>query len=147
MIKEEIMAYEFGLRSRQRLSGVNPDLVDVMNRAISISTQDFSIIEGIRSIERQRELFKSGKSQTMESRHITGNAIDLVSHPVSWEFEDFYPIANAVIQAAKDCDVKVRWGGNWKVQDLREWEGTAEELVDAYTGKFYDLPHFELPKE
>lgn len=140
------MPYQFGTRSLQRLSGVNPDLVAVMKKAISLSTQDFSIIEGIRSVERQRQLYKSGKSQTMESRHITGDAIDLVSYPVSWEFEDFYPIADAVIQAAKDCDVAVRWGGNWRVRDLREWEGTAEELVEAYDGKFYDLPHFELPK-
>lgn len=140
------MSYQFGLRSLQKLSGVNPDLVAVMKQAISISTQDFSIIEGIRSVERQRELVKAGKSQTMESRHITGDAIDLVSYPVSWEFDAFYPIADAVIQAAKDCDVAVRWGGNWRVKDLREWEGTAEELVAAYDGKFYDLPHFELPR-
>lgn len=140
------MSYQFGLRSRQRLSGVNPDLVAVMKKAISISTQDFSIIEGIRSVERQRQLYKSGKSQTMNSRHITGDAIDLVPYPVSWEFEDFYPIADAVIQACKDLDIAVRWGGNWKVKDLREWDGTAEELVDAYDGEFYDLPHFEIPR-
>lgn len=140
------MAYRFGKRSLQRLEGVNPDLVAVMERAISISTQDFSIIEGVRSVERQRELVDTGKSQTMNSRHITGDAIDLVSYPVSWEFEDFYPIADAVIQAAKDCDVKVRWGGNWRVNDLRDWDRTAKELVEAYDGKFYDLPHFEIPR-
>lgn len=140
------MSYQFGTRSRQNLSGVNPDLVDVMKRAISISPQDFTIIEGVRNINRQRELVKSGKSTTMNSRHLTGDAIDLVPWPVSWEFDDFYPVADAVIQAAKDCDVAVRWGGNWRVKDLREWEGTAEELVEAYDGSFYDLPHFELPK-
>lgn len=140
------MSYQFGTRSRQRLSGVNPDLVAVMKKAISISSQDFSVIEGIRSVERQRQLYKSGKSQTMESRHITGDAVDVVSYPVSWEFEDFYPIADAVIQACKNLDIAVRWGGNWKVKDLREWEGTAEELVEAYDGKFYDLPHFEIPR-
>ena len=102
--------YEFSLRSRQRLSGVNPDLVAVMKKAISISKQDFTIIEGIRSELRQKELVKAGKSKTMKSRHITGDAIDLVSFPVSWEFEAFYPIADAVIQAAKDCDVKSTLG-------------------------------------
>lgn len=140
------MAYQFGSRSLERLQGVNPDLVAVMERAISISQQDFSIIEGLRSEERQRELVNTGKSQTMKSRHLTGDAIDLVSYPVSWEFEAFYPIADAVIQAAKDCNVAVRWGGNWRVYDLREWEGTAQELVEAYDGSFYDLPHFELPR-
>jgi len=140
------MSYNFGVRSLQNLSGVNPDLVSVMKRAISISTQDFTIIEGVRNINRQRELVKSGKSQTMNSRHLTGDAIDLVPWPVSWEWEDFYPIADAVIQAAKDCDVAVRWGGNWNVKDLRDWEGTAEELVGAYDGRFHDLPHFEIPR-
>jgi len=140
------MAYNFGSRSQQKLSGVNPDLVKVMEKAISLSTQDFSIIEGLRSKERQQELVNAGKSKTMNSRHLTGHAIDLVSYPVSWEFEAFYPIADAVIQASKDLDVQVRWGGNWRVRDLREWNGTAKELVEAYDGKFYDLPHFELPR-
>lgn len=138
------MSYEFGLRSRQRLSGVNPKLVQVMDKAISLSKQDFSVIEGIRSLDRQKVLVREGKSQTLKSKHITGNAVDVVSYPVSWEWEAFYPIADAVIAAAKECDVHMRWGGNWQVKDLREWEGTAQELVEAYTGKFYDLPHFEL---
>ena len=140
------MGYKLGTRSLQKLSGVHPDMVAVVKRAIELSEQDFSVLEGIRHINRQRELVKTGKSTTMNSRHLTGHAVDLVPYPVSWEFEDFYPIADAVIQAAKDCDVAVRWGGNWRVRDLREWEGTAEGLVKAYTGKFYDLPHFELPK-
>ena len=140
------MGYKLGTRSLQNLSGVHPDMVAVVKRAIELSEQDFSVLEGIRHINRQRELVKTGKSTTMNSRHLTGHAVDLVPYPVSWEFEDFYPIADAVIQAAKDCDVAVRWGGNWRVRDLREWEGTAEGLVKAYTGKFYDLPHFELPK-
>lgn len=143
------MSYKFGVRSLQKLSGVNPDLVSVMKKAISISTQDFTIIEGIRSVERQRELVKAGKSQTMNSRHITGDAIDLVAWPVSWEHDLFMPIADAVIKAAKDCDVAVRWGGNWKIRDIREWDGTAEELVQDYAdkgGNFFDLPHFEIPR-
>ena len=128
------------------MSGVNPDLVAVMDLAISISRQDFTITEGVRHIDRQRELVKAGKSRTMNSRHITGDAIDLVPWPVSWEFEDFYPVADAVIQACKELDVAVRWGGNWKVKDLRDWEGTAEELAMAYNGDFTDLPHFEVPR-
>lgn len=140
------MGYSFGKRSREKLDGVNPDLVAVMERAISISPQDFSIIEGLRTIGRQKELYNSGKSQTLDSRHISGHAIDLVSYPISWEFDSFYPIADAVIQACKDVDVGLRWGGNWRVRDLRDWRGSALELVRAYEGKFYDLPHFEIPK-
>jgi hypothetical protein len=140
------MPYKLGTRSLQNLSGVNPDMVAVVKRAIEITERDFTIIEGIRHINRQRELFKSGKSQTMKSRHLTGDAIDLVPYPVSWEWEDFYPVTDAIIQACKDEDVALRWGGNWKVKDLREWEGTAEELVSAYDGTFHDLPHFEIPR-
>ncbi len=136
--------YKFGLRSKQRLSGVNQDMVNVMSHALSISTRDFTIIEGLRSIGRQKELVKEGKSKTLKSRHIHGFAIDLVPYPVSWEFPDFFPVGDAVIQACKDLDIPLRWGGNWRVRDLREWEGSAEELVNAYDGSFYDLPHFEL---
>ena len=71
------MAYKLSQRSLQNLSGVHPDLVAVVKRAIEITEQDFSVIEGIRSIDRQRELVKSGASQPMNSRHLTGHAVDI----------------------------------------------------------------------
>ena len=95
------MSYTLGSRSSQRLSGVHPDLVAVVKRAIQITEQDFSVLEGIRNINRQRELFKAGKSTTMNSRHLTGHAVDLVPWPISWEWEGFYPIAEAMKQAAE----------------------------------------------
>ena len=140
------MSYKLSQRSMQHLSGVHPDLVAVVKRAIEITEQDFSVIEGVRHINRQRELVAKGASKTMNSRHLTGHAVDLAPYPVNWDWEYFYPIADAMIKAAKELDVPLRWGGNWKVKDVREWQGTAKELNEAYTGKFQDGPHWELPK-
>jgi len=119
--------YSLSFRSRQRLSGVHPDLVAVVKRAIEITKQDFSVIEGVRSVERQRELLKSGASTTMNSRHITGHAVDLAPYPVSWDWEYFYPMADAMKQAAEELDVDLEWGGDWKT--------------------FKDGPHFQLSRK
>ena len=140
------MGYKLVTRSLQKLSGVHPDLVAVVKRAIELSEQDFSVLEGIRHINRQKELVKAGKSTTMNSRHLTGHAVDLVPYPVSWEFEDFYPVIDAIKMASEELEIPIRWGGNWQVDDIRTWEGNSRGLQEAYTGKFHDLPHIELTR-
>ena len=140
--------------SLDKLKGVNPALVKVVKRAIQISKQDFAVNEGLRSVERQRKLVKSGASQTMNSRHISGAAVDLVpivNGKISWDWRYFYAIAEAMQQAAKELGVNVRWGGCWEV--INNKTGLAKSWVDAYgaarrkLGKkaFTDGPHFELP--
>jgi peptidoglycan L-alanyl-D-glutamate endopeptidase CwlK len=84
------MPYTLGNRSLQNLSGVHPDLVAVVKRAVEITEQDFSVIEGIRNINRQRELVKTGKSTTMNSRHLTGHAVDIAPWPISWDCKDYW---------------------------------------------------------
>lgn len=121
------MAYQLGTRSKQNLSGVHPDLVSVVKRAIEISDKDFTVIEGIRNINRQRELVKAGKSTTMNSRHITGHAVDIAPWPISWEWEEFYPIADAMKQAAEELEIDLEWGGDWK--------------------NFPDAPHYQLSRK
>lgn len=122
------MSYKLGTRSLQNLSGVHPDLVAVVKLAISITEQDFTVIEGIRNINRQRELVKAGKSTTMNSRHITGHAVDMVPWPVDWnDLERFEVMADAMKQAAEELDIPIVWGGDWK--------------------SFYDAPHFELDRK
>ena len=122
------MGYSLGTRSKQNLSGVHPDLVAVVKLAITITEQDFTVIEGIRNINRQRELVKAGKSTTMNSRHITGHAVDMVPWPVDWDdLERFEVMAEAMKQAAGDLDIPIVWGGDWK--------------------SFYDAPHFELDRK
>jgi|TARA_B110000503_G_C7061265_1_gene376753 peptidoglycan LD-endopeptidase CwlK len=122
------MGYSLGTRSKQNLSGVHPDLVAVVKLAITITEQDFTVIEGIRNINRQRELVKAGKSTTMNSRHITGHAVDMVPWPVDWnDLERFEVMAEAMEQAAEELDIPIVWGGDWK--------------------SFYDAPHFELDRK
>ena len=117
------MSYTLGKRSLQNLSGVHPDLVAVVKRAIEITEQDFSVIEGIRNINRQRELVKTGKSTTMNSRHLTGHAVDIAPWPISWEWEEFYPIADAMKQAAEELEIDLEWGGDWKnFPDAPHWQ-------------------------
>jgi len=121
------MGYKLGTRSIQKLSGVHPDMVNVVELAISISDVDFTVLEGIRHINRQRELYKSGKSTTMNSRHLTGHAVDLAPWPISWEWDEFYPIAEAMKTAAEELEVELEWGGDWK--------------------SFPDGPHFQLSRD
>ena len=121
------MPYKLGSRSLQNLSGVHPDLVAVVKLAISKTEQDFTVLEGIRNINRQRELVKTGKSTTMNSRHLTGHAVDLAPWPISWDWEYFYPIADAMKEAAEELDVNLEWGGDWK--------------------SFPDGPHYQLSRK
>ena len=109
------MSYELGNRSKKSLSGVHPDLVAVVEAAIKITKQDFLVIEGVRSKDRQVELVKAGKSKTMNSRHLTGHAVDLCPYPVDWnDHSKFNAIAEAMKAAAKDLGIPLEWGGDWK---------------------------------
>ena len=120
--------YKLGTRSLQNLSGVHPDLVAVVKRAIQITEQDFTVIEGVRNIDRQRQLLKAGKSTTLNSRHLTGHAVDMVPWPVDWnDLERFEVMSEAMKQAADELDIPIVWGGDWK--------------------SFYDGPHFELDRK
>jgi len=117
------MGYKLGTRSLQNLSGVHPDLVAVVNRAVEITKQDFTVIEGMRDIKRQRQLVKSGASTTMNSRHLTGHAVDIAPWPISWEWEDFYPIEEAMKLAADELGIDLEWGGDWKsFKDGPHWQ-------------------------
>ena len=142
-------------RSREKLSGVKPELAGTVKRALELSPIDFGVTEGIRSLERQKELVARGLSQTMNSKHLTGNAVDLVAYlsgRVCWEMSAYDELADAVKQAAKETGVAIRWGGAWQIRDIRLYEGTMEDATNAYIDlrrsqgrrPFLDGPHFEL---
>lgn len=122
-------SYRLGLRSRLRLRGVHPDLVRVVEYAIKASEVDFTVLEGVRSAKRQRKLFDAGASKTLNSRHLTGHAVDLgayVDGGVRWDWPLYYKIADAVKAAAREMGISVQWGGDWR--------------------SFRDGPHWQLPR-
>ncbi len=117
------MGYTLGPRSRDNLEGVHTDLQRVVERAIEITDKDFTVIEGLRSKSRQRELVNDGKSKTMNSRHLTGHAVDIAPWPISWDWDEFYPIADAMKEAADELGVALEWGGDWKsFPDAPHWQ-------------------------
>jgi peptidoglycan L-alanyl-D-glutamate endopeptidase CwlK len=122
------MTFNLSKKSRDRLAGVHPDLVKVVERAIEITEIDFAVLEGVRSKTRQEQLVKAGASQTMRSRHLTGHAVDLgayVAGSVRWDWPLYHKLAVAVKQAAAELQVPIEWGGDWAT--------------------FKDGPHWQLP--
>jgi len=115
-------------RCGQRLAGVHPDLVRVVERAARDGTK-FRVIEGLRTMDRQAELVRAGKSQTMRSRHLTGHAVDLAALDeaglVTWARPAYEALASQVKAAAAAEGIPVEWGGDWR--------------------SFFDGPHFQLP--
>ncbi len=120
------MTYSLGARSLQRLEGVHPDLVRVVNRAISISDLDFTVLEGLRTVERQKVLFAKGATRTMNSRHLTGHAVDLapvIDGQVSWDWPLYNRLAKFVLEASAEEGVPLTWGGTWTAfKDGPHWE-------------------------
>lgn len=107
------MTYRFSQRSLSNLEGVHQDLLKVVHRALEITERDFTVIDGLRTVEEQRELFESGKSKTMNSRHLTGHAVDIVPYPVTWEYEEFKPVVDAMRKAAEELGVEMVHGYDW----------------------------------
>lgn len=158
------MSFKLSNRSRERLLGVHPKLVRVVERAIEITKVDFGVTCGLRTEVEQQQLVAAGKSQTMKSKHLRqedgfGHAVDLVAYVhtdggahVSWELNLYDDIADAMKRAARDVGLSVRWGGAWQVNDITVWQGTMEEAMMSYIDlrrsqgrrPFIDGPHFEV---
>lgn len=119
--------FAWSVRSLSRLEGVHPDLVAVMDRALELSPLDLTIVEGLRTLDRQRELVARGSSKTMQSRHLTGHAVDVVpfvggqAYPGSW---GLIHVARVAIEAAAlELRIPVEWGGYWRsFPDGAHWQ-------------------------
>lgn len=120
------MAYKLSSRSLKNLQGVHPDLVAVVKLAITRTPVDFMVIEGLRTLERQKQLVKSGASKTLNSRHLTGHAVDivpLVNGKVSWDWPLYHRIAPVIMDCAMELGVSLEWGGDWKTfKDGPHWQ-------------------------
>jgi peptidoglycan L-alanyl-D-glutamate endopeptidase CwlK len=122
------MAIILGQRSLSRLEGVHPDLVRVVKKAAAISSLDFTVLEGVRTLDRQRQLMAAGATKTMNSRHLTGHAVDIapmIGGTVRWDWPLYHQLADTIKRAAKAENVPIQWGGDWRT--------------------FKDGPHWELP--
>jgi peptidoglycan L-alanyl-D-glutamate endopeptidase CwlK len=137
--------YKLSDRSLKNLDGVDPKLVSVVKRAIQITKQDFMVLCGVRTLEQQKELYAQGRTKpgniitwTLNSKHLPasdgfGKAVDLIPYPVDWsDNKRFDEIAGAMLTAANELYVNVRWGADW------DMDGIPRERDES------DSPHFEL---
>lgn len=132
------MSFALNKSSEAKLVGVHPDLIVVV-RGAALRYQGpgaFIVVEGLRDIQRQRELFRIGKSKTMRSRHLDGHAVDIAPMvdvdedgdlDLTWEPAHFYPIIDAMRASAVAAGVLIEWGG------------------DIWKPSFIDMPHWQLP--
>ena len=148
------MTFKLSQRSLNNLEGVDKRLQDVVHHAIKVTKVDFAVICGMRTLEEQKALVAKGASKTMNSKHLTGDAVDLMAYigsRASWELNLYDEIADAMREGAINAGVTLRWGAAWH-KNLTEWDGTAEDLLNEYVDlrrsqckrPFIDGPHFEL---
>jgi peptidoglycan L-alanyl-D-glutamate endopeptidase CwlK len=154
------MTFKLSRRSLDRLEGIDDGLQAVVKMAITLSKTDFGVVQGMRTIEQQKELVAKGASQTMKSKHLEGKAFDIMAYingRASWELSVYDDLADAIKEAAIQLNVPICWGAAWATaempypMDIRKWEGTMEEAMNAYIDlrrsqsrrPFIDGPHFE----
>lgn len=108
--------FKFSKRSETNLQGVHPGLVKLVRATLANSPYDFGITEGLRSKEQQAKNVAAGASQTMNSRHLTGHAIDFVVYlgkDITWEWKYYQAVADAFKAEAKKLGIAIVWGGDW----------------------------------
>ena len=149
------MGFKLSTRSTDRMAGIEPDLIEVVKTAITLTKVDFGVTCGMRTLAEQEALVAKGASQTMKSKHLEGRAVDLVAYVgsnVTWALNMYDEIADAMADAARIHGVAVKWGAAWSVGNIAEWDGSMEEAMNSYVDlrrsqgrrPFIDAPHFEM---
>lgn len=155
------MTFSLGAKSLAELNGVHPDLVRVVKRAIEITAVDFTVQDGIRTIEEQKRFVAQGFSRTMKSKHLEGCAVDLVpwiDGKPRWWWPQIYQVAAAMRDAAREQGIVIRWGVVWdrnlndlapNIYDLNAVAKALQTEGLAYNARhagsdFPDGPHFEM---
>jgi peptidoglycan L-alanyl-D-glutamate endopeptidase CwlK len=122
-----VTAMSLGAKSLARLKGVHPDLIAVVRECAATTPLDFIVTEGVRTMARQKQLMAAGATRTLNSRHLTGHAVDLaavVDGEIRWDWPLYQRLATAMKEAAGSLNIPIEWGGDWR---------------------FKDGPHFQLP--
>jgi len=149
------MSFKLSSRSEGKLEGINPQLIEVVKTAITLTKVDFGVTCGMRTVEEQEKLVASGASQTMKSKHLEGRAVDLVAYigpNVTWALNKYDELADAMAAAAKQKGLALKWGAAWTVGNIADWDGSMEDAMNAYVDvrrsqgrrPFIDAPHFEM---
>ena len=153
------MPFKLSQRSLDKLDGVHPEMVATVKRAIELTKVDFGVTYGVRTLQAQKELVASGRSQTMKSKHLIqgdgySHAVDLVAYQgsdVVWEINVYDDICDAMAETAREVGCHIKWGAAWSEGDICTYPGTAEDAMNAYIDlrrkqgrrPFIDAPHFE----
>mgnify|MGYP002024098222 CR=1 FL=1 len=150
------MAYALSKNSLAKLSTVKKELWAIVQDAIKITKVDFGVICGIRTEKEQEALLAKGATQTMKSKHLTGDAVDLMAYldngRASWELNLYDEIADAMKESARKNELSIRWGASWHINDITKWNESMEDAMNSYVDlrrsqgrrPFIDAPHFEL---
>lgn len=160
------MTFALGKQSEANLVGVVPKLVCCVRYAIKRTDIDFSVVEGVRTVERQRKLVASGASRTMQSYHLTGEAVDLapyVDGRLQWQLPLSLRVARFMLFASRDLSVRLVCGLVWDrelgtldpshLDDegrayAQRWHMTHPRPTDldpdAYWGPLEDPWHFQM---
>lgn len=120
------MSITLDARAEAKLQGIHPDLVRVVHKAAAMSDMDFTILEGLRTLERQKQLLAKHATTTMKSRHLTGHAVDIaptIDGGIRWDWPLYYKLAPIIKAAAAAEGVKIEWGGDWRTfKDGPHWQ-------------------------